>query len=223
MSGLAFTPSGPLHIAAPLWRDPLDRDEWLVRPVKHREALALISDLHYSGGGPNTSVAALGLYHQEGSELLGAALWLPPIITAARTVEPERPHGVLSLSRLAVHPDAPKNAASFLIGACQRHLDERWETLLTFADEAVGHVGGIYQATNWDYAGVTAPRPVWRLGGRIVSPKRGPRTLTHAQMLDEGAELVSRSRKHRYVLRRGQPMRRHPAYPKRVPLFEATA
>lgn len=218
MSGLAFTASGPIH-ATGEWRDPLDRREWEVRLVPHRRALAFVSEHHYSRGGPNTSVAAVGLYHREGAELLGAALWLPPIVTAARHVEPDRPHDVLALSRLAVAPGCPKNAASHLIGRCLSLLPERWATLLTFADEAFGHVGGIYQATNWAYAGVTAPRPVWRLGGRVVSPKRGPKTLTAAQMLDAGAELAGTSRKHRYVLRRGEPMRRHPTYPKRHPLF----
>lgn len=216
---LAFTSAGPVHADRAAWRDPLDRREWHVRPVPHRDALGFIRENHYAAGGPNTSVAALGLYHRGGDQLLGAALWLPPIITAARHVEPRRPHSVIGLSRLACSPIAPKNAASFLIAGCVEHLPDRYETLLTFADEALGHVGGIYQATNWDYAGATRPQPVWRLDGRIVSRKRGPRTLTTEQLLEEGARMIARTRKHRYVLRRGVPMRRHPAYPKRPPLL----
>lgn len=212
--GLFFTPSGAVHAAGLPWRDPLDRREWVVRPVLHRDALAVMREHHYSGGGPNTSVAALGLYHRAGSDLFGAAIWLPPIITAARSVEADSPHSVLSLSRLAVLPGVPKNAASFLIAGCLPFLPERYGVLLTFADEAQGHVGGIYQATNWQYGGVTRSRPVWRRGGRLVSPKRGPRTLSASQMVEEGAVLVSRSRMHRYVFRRGVPMRTHPAYPK---------
>lgn len=219
MNGLAFTSAGPIHApTAAAWRDPLDRREWVVRHVPHREALELIAEHHYAAGGPNTSVAAVGLYHRGGDELLGAALWLPPIITAARKAAPGDPHAVLSLSRLACAPTAPKNAASFLIGNSVPLLPERYRVLLTFADEAFGHVGGIYQATNWEYAGTTAPRPVWRLAGRVISPKRGPRTLTAAELRSEGAEIVTRSRKHRYVLHRGRPMRRHPTYPQRTAL-----
>lgn len=211
---LCFTPSGAMHLM-PGWRDPLDRHEWLVRPVPHRAALALITEHHYAGGGPNTSVLAAGLYHRDGSELLGAALWLPPIITAARRVEPQHPHDVLALSRLAVAPGCPKNAASYLIGNSLPLLPERWGVLLTFADEAFGHVGGIYQATNWAHAGTTTPRPVWMLDGQMISPKRGPRTLNHTEMLELGARISTRSRKHRYVLRRGQAPRQRPTYPKR--------
>lgn len=219
---LAFTTTGPVHAAAAaLWRDPLDRREWVTRAVPHRAALALIAEHHYAHGGPNTSVAAVGLYHRGGSELIGAALWLPPIITAARKVAAADPHSVLALSRLAIIPDAPKNAASYLIAGCLPLLPGRYSVLLTFADEAFGHVGGIYQATNWEYGGVTAPRPVWRLDGQMVSPKRGPKTLTHGELRDMGAELIGRSRKHRYVLHRSTKMRQHPVYPKRQPRIVA--
>lgn len=211
---LCFTPQGAAH-AVPAWRDPLDRREWLVRPVPHRDALALIAEHHYAHGGPNTSVCALGLFHRDGSELLGAALWLPPIIAAARKVEPAAPHSVLGLSRLVCAPAAPKNAASFLIGGSMPLLPDRYQVLLTFADEAYGHVGGIYQATNWAYAGPTPPRPVWTLDGQVISPKRGPRTLSRQELLERGARLVGRSRKHRYVLRRGRAPEQRPTYPKR--------
>lgn len=210
---LAFTSAGAKH-ATCTWRDPLDRNEWIVRPVPHATAVSLIQEHHYAHGGPNTSVAALGLYHRDGDQLFGAALWLPPIITAARRANPNGPHAVLALSRLACVPDAPKNAASFLIANGIRLLPDRYRTLLTFADEAQGHLGGIYQATNWAYAGATAPRAVWRRGERLVSPKRGPRTLTARQMLDEGCVLIARSRKHRYVMHRGMPAAQRPMYPK---------
>lgn len=212
--GLFFTASGAAHAPGQPWRDPLDRREWIVRPIPHRDALALITEHHYAGGGPRTSAAALGLYHRGGSDLLGAALWVPPVIGAAKHLRPEAPHSVLGLSRLALAPECPKNAASYLISACLPHLPDRYQTLLTYADEAAGHVGGIYQATNWDYAGATIATPVWRVGDRQVSNKRGQRTLSRADLLAEGAVMVGRSRKHRYVLRRGVPMRQHPTYPK---------
>lgn len=214
-TGLCFTAEGPVHAVGAAWRDPLDRHEWVVHRIRHREALRFIAEHHYARGGPNTSVVALGLYHRGGGELLGAALWLPPIIAAARHVAPSGPHGVLGLSRLAVHPSCPKNAASFLVGGCIALLPDRYPVLLTFADEAFGHVGGIYQATNWGYAGATRALPVWRRDGRVVSPKRGPVTLRVAAMRAEGAEVVQRARKHRYVLDRRVRLREHPVYPKR--------
>lgn len=212
---LLFTGAGAFHGEPAPWADPLDRREWLVRAVPHRVALDFIAEHHYARGGPKTGVAGFALFHRGDAVPYGAALWVPPIIGAAKHIQPDDPHAVLGLPRLAVAPGCPKNAASFLIGGCVPELPDRYGTLLTYADEAQGHVGGIYQATNWDYAGVTASMPLWRRDGRQVSNKRGPKTLTHEQLRAEGAELVQRSRKHRYVLRLGQRMRAHPVYPKR--------
>jgi len=39
---------------------------------------------------------------------------------------------------------------------------------------------------------------------------------------DMGAELIGRSRKHRYVLHRSTKMRQHPVYPKRQPRIVAS-
>jgi hypothetical protein len=58
---------------------------------------------------------------------------------------------VIELNRLCVNERAPKNTASFLVGRSLRHLKE-W-AVVSYADGAVGHVGYIYQATNFLYCG----------------------------------------------------------------------
>lgn len=214
---LAFTHTGPIHLPQELpWADPLDKSEWVVRPIDHRSAVKLVEEVHYAHGASNTSVARLGLYHAEGSELLGAMLWLPPVIGAAKSVHPENPHAVLSLHRLAIREECPHNSATFFIAKAIRLLDERWTKLLTYADSARGHHGGIYAGGNWDYDGPTAPRPYWKLNGQIISPKKGPKTLTAGEMRELGAEMIGRFSKHRYTLDRYH-MHAHPPrpYPKR--------
>ena len=225
MTPLALDANGPIHASAaqPAWRDPLDKREWLVRPIPHRDAVRFIEEHHYAGGASNTSVARYGLYHRAGDELLGVSIYLPPPGQAAVSVVPGRPRGVLALSRLAIHPSAPHNSASFLISRSLRELPERYEHLLTWADEARAHIGTIYQASNWRYRGTTRPAPLYRNEhGRVVSRKRGPTTLTHAEMLERGYRLVGRFARHAYHLEHAK-LHAHPErpYPKAAPrLFE---
>lgn len=222
---LGFDRNGPVIAAAPLpWADPLDKHEWVVRPIKHGEAVEFISEHHYARGASNTGISPTGLYHSEGDQLLGALMWLPPVMGAAKSVAPRQPHAVLSLHRLAIAPEAPRNSASYLISRAIKLLDDRWELCLTYADSGRGHVGTVYQATAWEYHGETRPRPVWRdAQGRMVSPKRGARTLTHEELIAEGAQLVGRFSKHKYVLdRRRRIASPNRPYPKNHPsLFAA--
>ena len=213
---LGFDANGPaLAPAWAPWADPLNRREWTVRKIPHALAREFISEHHYARGAANTSVARYGLYHQEGSDLLGAVLYMPPPGQAAKTLHPAAPQSVLGLSRLALAPEAPKNAASFLISQTTRRLPERYEVIATWADTARGHVGTIYQAVNWRYRGVTKPAPMFRdPDGVMVSQKRGPKNYTVTQMLEMGCELVGRFVRHKYVLHRSDtlahPDRRYP-------------
>lgn len=220
---LAFDMNGPVSVTTAPWADPLNKREWVVREIPHRDAVKFITEHHYAKGAANTSVARYGLFHQEGSELLGAVLYMPPPGQAAKAANPKHPERVLALSRLAIAPVAPKNAASYLISQSTKRLPERYETIATWADTARGHVGGVYQAANWRYRGMTAPQPMFRdQNGIMASRKRGPKTYTITEMLEMGYQLVGRFARHKYVLHR-RDMHAHPdrPYPKPHPnLFQ---
>jgi len=216
---LAIDMNGPIAVTDAPRADPLDKREWLVREIPHREAVEFIAQHHYARGAANTSVARYGLYHQGGSELLGAIIYMPPPGQTAKTADPKHPERVLALSRLAIAPIAPRNAASHLISKSARMLPERYETIATWADTARGHVGTIYHAANWRYHGQTAPQPMFRdANGVMVSRKRGPKTYTVNEMLAMGYQLVGRYARHKYVARR-RDMHARPdrPYPKRHP------
>ena len=145
----------------------LERSEWEVRTVLQSDALRLIRAWHYARGGPNTGVYRHGLYRRADGEILagdpyGVALWLPPTRRAAEAVAGDEWEGVLSLSRLVCDPDAPRNAASFLMARSIRMIDaDRWPVLVTWADRGQGHTGAIYKATNWREDGTTSDSDVW--------------------------------------------------------------
>lgn len=102
------------------------------------------------------------------------------------------------------------------------------ELIVSFADESQGHVGGIYQAGNWAYVGVSRSDYI-SVNGEIVHPKTlhsrygvGGQSIPWLQAnVDKHASRVSRLDKHKYVFPLTQrarqiitPMRK--PYPKRA-------
>jgi len=63
---------------------------------------------------------------------------------------------VIELNRLVVTTNK-KNAASFLIGGSLKMLPKDL-FVVSYADSQMGHIGYVYQATNWIYTGITKAR-----------------------------------------------------------------
>lgn len=114
----------------------------------------------------------------------------------------ENRHLVGELTRLWVDDDAPRNGESYLIGRTLRKSG--FEVVVSYADTSQGHLGVVYQATNWLYTGLSVRHLDWRLKG---SEGRHSRHTWDEYGGIEGAkkaiphlmEQVERPRKHRYV------------------------
>lgn len=177
--------------------------EYEVKPVEQVIAEDLIEKYHYARGGSNTRVFRHGLFKRgEPLNCLGIAWWIPPTKSCAQSSYDGDWRKVLMLSRFGLVPGMPKNAASFLLGRSIRLIesDGRWDCLLTYADEAQGHNGGIYKATNWEYVGQTNPEPMWiePQSGRMVHRKAGSHTRTAKEMSELGYEHRGNFRKHKF-------------------------
>lgn len=175
--------------------------DYEVRPISLAEGRAFIIQHHYSKGCSNTAVYVHGLFRKNDDALLGVAQWLPPTKVAAESVNKENWQRVLSLTRLAVHPDVPKNGATFLMGRSMRLIeqDQKWVSLVTYADEFMGHTGAIYRAANWQYVGLMKPNPRWEdENGRQVA-RKATKSRTNAEMEALGYRLVGAYRKHKFV------------------------
>lgn len=181
----------------------LSKKEWWVSDVGLDVARELIEREHYAKGASNTATYLHGLYPLGWvfyNQCVGVAWWLPPTKSAAQAWAGERWQGVLSLSRLAIEPEVPPNACSFLLSKSVRMIDAKWHTLVTYADSWRGHKGSIYRAAGWEYCGETKPEAVYTLNGRMIARKAGPRTRTHAEMLAMGCQLEGRFPKSRFRL-----------------------
>lgn len=174
--------------------------DWTVGPVDHGEARALVAAHHYAKGASNTYCYLHGLYSTTG-ELHGVAWWLPPTRVAAESVNRGKWTQVLSLSRLVLRPDTPKNAATFLLGRSVRLIakDGRFVSLVTYADTEQGHTGHIYRAAGWNYVGLSKPSPVWidNEGKRVAAKSTVNRSK--AQMEALGHRLLGYYAKHKFV------------------------
>lgn len=183
----------------------LRKNEWTVRDVEIAVARRLVEAEHYAAGASNTAVYLHGLF-REGDifeeQCLGVAWWIPPTRSAAGNLSANW-KGVLALSRLAIRPEVPANACTFLLARSRRLIpSEVWPCLVTYADEWRGHTGNIYRADNWKYVGKTKPERTYQINGRMVARKAGSHTRTHAEMMALGAQMVGTFAKHKFVMLR---------------------
>lgn len=185
-------------------KERLIASEWSVRDVDIAVARSIVETSHYARGASNTAVYLHGLFRDGDifqQQCVGVAWWIPPTKSAALATYPANWKGVLALSRLAILPEVPSNACTFLLARSRKLIDATaWPCLLTYADEWRGHTGAIYKADNWIYIGRTKPERTYQINGRMVARKSGPNTRTHAEMIELGAEMVGSFAKHKFVM-----------------------
>lgn len=177
-------------------------DGYTVKRIDYKLAMDTVISKHYLHRKCPCSMA-FGLFDCDG-KLMGVVTYgVPASSTLLKGIcGVEEMHNVYELNRLWVDDRVPKNGESFLVGNSLKQLDK--EIIVSFADTSKGHVGYVYQATNFLYCGLSA---------RFRDPKvKGMENMHHAtyahgmtmaQVKEKyGAEnvyYVERPRKHRYI------------------------
>lgn len=177
-------------------------DGYFISELCCKEAMNLVIANHYMHRKCPCS-KAFGLISSSG-EIKGVVTYgVPCSSTLLKGIcGEEEMHNIYELNRVWIADDVPKNAESFLVGNTIKLLDK--EIIVSYSDTSVGHVGYIYQATNFLYCGLSAkftdPRIRGFEGKHHASFAHG---MTYKQIIDKyGAEnvyFVERPRKHRYV------------------------
>lgn len=202
----AFTQTPLFELQTPSM-PTLDVSRCSVREVQTKTAAAMVKEFHYAHRVPSITVAV--------------GLWVDGVLAGVVTYgvaanrnqdyvcgEEHKGH-VLELNRLFIHDWAGTNSESYLIGQ-SFHVLERdhpeFYIIISYADTAHGHLGKIYQATNWIYTGESVMDVEgWRIGGKTFHPR------TLSGMLGSCAADVIRAKfpdarpvrgeiKHRYVM-----------------------
>ena len=195
-----------------------------VREIDRKVAKDLIVKNHYSKQWTKCSVA-LGLYYTTGNEhaffdepeekLIGTICYGDPIgrhSGASITTSIPR-ESVYELVRLFVHDGYGSNIESYLIGESFRWLKEHKvniKALISYSDPQQGHVGTVYQATNWLYQGnKIRPNDSWLFKfeedgkfqhGRTIFPYYGTNDIKKMKGLVKKDFWIKKElKKHRYV------------------------
>ena len=156
---------------------------------------------HYSGRVPGIKYC-WGLLR--GAKIVGCVVFsIPASYTLCNGVcGPGYREYVLELSRLVILT-RQKNAASFLVGRSLRLLPNAIVVSYADCNEHVGHVGYVYQATNWLYTGHGNAEPIWinPRDGTIVSYTRRHIDKKASRVGLDWTELKKQKQlgKHRYV------------------------
>jgi hypothetical protein len=161
----------------------------MVKQITFDEAHPWVLKKHYARRIPNIKYA-YGLY-EEGC-LVGVCTYgIPPSPSLCVGVcGKEFRNNVLELNRVCVDSDRP-NACSVLVSGSLKMLPK--ETIVvSYADTSMGHIGYIYQATNFIYTGLSKKRS----DPRIYDNKH---SRHNKDRICDGAEKVDRPQKHRYI------------------------
>ena len=176
-----------------------------VAPIPFRIAKQLLVREHYLHSMPGGSRLSLGVFL--GGQLLGAVLLGAGPSNAHRMVEGGDSDSCLTLTRLWLDNSLPRNSESRVLGVIFRHLRRSTSVkfLVTYADPAAGHIGTIYQATGWLYAGLSQAMALLDLGDGVLQHSRSLAhaygTHSRAHFAAHGIELqrIPQSPKHRYI------------------------
>jgi hypothetical protein len=126
-----------------------------VRLVPVKEIRRAIVTGHYSGVMPDATQEAFAAYWNE--VVIAAVAYGPGgnSKTFGAVVQGFDSSNARELIRLWVHPDAPKNTASFVVSKTLKMLPDSVGLVVSFADSGQGHFGYVYQSLNFFYCGMS--------------------------------------------------------------------
>lgn len=183
-------------------------EEYSIREISYKEAMEVVVREHYLHRKAPCS-KAFGLFFKD--KLKGVITYGTPSSAPLRRgiAGDKNILNVIELTRLWVSEDVPRNGESFLIGRTLKHCGK--EIVVSYADTAEGHIGTIYQATNWLYTGLSAKRTNWSVKGvdkhtQTITDKYTSKELK--SIYGDKFSLVERSRKHRYIFLNANPRRK---------------
>jgi hypothetical protein len=174
-------------------------EHYRIAQIDYKTAMDVIVREHYLHRKAPCSVA-FGLFKED--ILMGVICYGTPSSATLRTgiAGPQYATNVVELTRLWVSDEVPKNGESFLIGRTLKHAGK--EIVVSYAEIDQGHVGTVYQATNWLYTGLSAKRTNWVIEGvdkhcQTLADKYTAKEIR--EKYGDRFSLQPRPRKHRYV------------------------
>jgi len=195
-----------------------DLNNYFVAKIESKSVKPWLLKKHYARRMP-TIQFAFGLFNKSGdsvisqmfgvADLKGVITFGPPAgrRAALACVPEEFTKYIFELNRLCINSDVPKNAASFFVSRALKMLPEN-SIILSYSDIGQGHIGYVYQATNWIYTGITDKTGCYSkidVGEKVTKTGKsfwGKFGTSSKNVILEhypDAIFFDRSQKHRYV------------------------
>jgi len=187
----------------PCYKQPLlpIKERYAIKKISSSIANDMVIRNHYLHRKAQVSYA-FGLYEIDGNKdglftsdkLVGCITYgLPASPNVCRGVCGQKYFNeVIELTRLWIDDCVGKNGESYLIGNTIKMIDK--PIIISYSEPEHGHLGIVYQATNFLYTGLTAKRT-----NRIAVDGSTKKHNRHECMKKDATVLVDRPRKHRYV------------------------
>lgn len=181
-------------------------ERYEVVEVENKLASEIIVAHHYLHRRPNAT-KSYAMKSKEDGHIVGIlqfGLVSSPAVEKGVCGEAYR-HSVIELKRLFVFDETAKNAESWFIGQVLKICP--YEIILSFAEPKAGHLGIVYQSTNFMFCGASI-----KFNDYIFTDGRHPRSM-HKMLQEYGGgaqaykalgdgvmKKVARDRKYRYIM-----------------------
>jgi len=178
------------------------KDIYEIRKISYKEAMDFVVKNHYLHRKAPCSYA-FGLFEKINPDnLIGVITYGTPSSAPLRkgVCGESEILNVIELTRLWIKDGTPRNTESYFIGNTIPLVNK--EIIVSYAEIEQGHIGYVYQATNWIYTGLSAKRTNWTVEGidkhcQTIADKYTSKQLK--ELYGDKFTLVDRPRKHRYV------------------------
>lgn len=210
----------------------MSNTDLLIAPCTYEAAKYAVEKWHYSGSMPVSKTVKYGAW--ENGIFIGAIIY-----SRGATFNIGSPYGleqtqVCELTRMALNTHI--SPTSKILSATIRMFKKQQpgiRLIVSYADKDQGHIGTIYQATNWVYTGFWDgdSMPYMKIHGKTVHPRQvysiyKTRSIEYVRgNIDPNAEFVRGIGKEKYLYPLDKQMRKQIAplakpYPKHDTILE---
>jgi len=163
---------------------------------------------HYTGTCGNMKISYAFLYNGYIKSCITYSMPVGRSVISSLWPSNGNTSNTLELTRMFSYDDMPKNMESYCISQSIKHLKidlPNVELLVSYADTGAGHVGYIYQASNWIYTGHTGNEKKIFINGkrehrRTLYSRYGTSSIPKLKdLLGEDIEVYAGYKKYRYI------------------------
>jgi hypothetical protein len=159
-----------------------------------------VENWHYSKRMPASKLAKIGVW--EDGQFIGVIIFGVGANSNAMKPYGLKAHEGCELVRVALREHkAPVSKMMAIAVRMIRKKYKRLRLIVSYADPGEGHHGGIYQATNWIYAGQGKGDRYPVLDGRVMHPRTLSKRIEYGHKIDRKKVFhIKKVGKHRYLL-----------------------